>query len=107
MINKERWEQVESIYHAALARKPDVRPAFLDEACAGDVELRAEVDSLLRFDRAAEKFIETPAIELQAKEFAADENSFTEELVFRQIGPYKVVAIISHGGMGDVYLGID
>ena len=107
MINKERWEQVESIYHAALAHEPDARPAFLDEACAGDVELRTEVDSLLRFDGGAEKFFETPAIELQAKEFAADENSLTEELVFRQFGPYKVVARISHGGMGDVFLGID
>ena len=44
MIDRERWERVESIYHAVLERDPDSRAAFLDEACGGDEQLRS-IDS--------------------------------------------------------------
>ena len=32
----DRWHRVESLCHAALARTPDERAAFLAEACADD-----------------------------------------------------------------------
>ena len=107
MISRDRWERVESIYHEALARDPDTRAAFLDESCGDDVELRSEVDSLMKFDGPAARFIETPAIELEAKAIAADENSRSEKLLLKEIGPYRLISIISHGGMGDVFLAID
>jgi len=44
---RERWATVERLYHAALARAADERPAYLADACAGDDELRREVESLL------------------------------------------------------------
>ena len=43
----DRWQTIERMYHAAIGRPPADRPAFLDEACAGDAALRAEVESLL------------------------------------------------------------
>jgi hypothetical protein len=39
--------QRDRILAAALDREPARRAAFLDEACAGDEELRKEVESLL------------------------------------------------------------
>ena len=48
-----RWEQVEKLCQAALELEETRRAAFLEEACAGDEELRREVESLLRFDSAA------------------------------------------------------
>jgi hypothetical protein len=42
-----RWEQVEKLYHSALELDQSQRKAFLDEACAGDDELRRGVESLL------------------------------------------------------------
>ena len=107
MISRDRWERVESVYHAALERDPDSRAAFLDEACGDDVELRSEVDSLMKFDGPAAKFIETPAIELEAKAIAADENSRAAKPLLKEIGPYRLISIISHGGMGDVFLAVD
>ena len=103
MINKEHWEKVETIYHAALERDPDTRDSFLSQACGSDKELRSEVDSLLRFDEASAKFIETPAIELEAKAIADEENAQTEQVLLSEIGPYKIESIISRGGMGDAY----
>jgi hypothetical protein len=46
----DRWEQIERLYHAALECQPEAREAFLDEACAGDEDLRREVAGLLACD---------------------------------------------------------
>jgi serine/threonine-protein kinase len=43
-MNKERWQLIERTYHSALEREGEERSAFLDEACAGDEELRSEVE---------------------------------------------------------------
>ena len=47
MEKQEQWQKVKEIVGAVLERVPEERSAFLDEACAHDGELRAEVESLL------------------------------------------------------------
>jgi hypothetical protein len=42
-----RWKQVKNLYEAASARPVSDRAAFLAEACAGDTDLRREVQRLL------------------------------------------------------------
>jgi sirohydrochlorin ferrochelatase len=61
-LDKQRWQQVETLYHAALEHEPSARDAFLAQACAGDEDLRREVEELLRYDGAAESFIEGNAL---------------------------------------------
>lgn len=107
MLSKARWERVETIYHDALDRAPETRQAFLDQACDGDVEVRREVDSLLSFDGQAERFIETPAMEIAAQVLASEENSPSFPGLIKNIGPYQLVSQIGQGGSGDVYLAID
>ena len=107
MLSKERWERVETIYHDALRRAPETRHAFLDQACDGDAEVRREVDSLLIFDGQAEKFIETPAMEIAARALASGQSSPSSPDSIENIGPYKLVSRIGQGGSGDVYLAID
>src|SRR5262250_2133040 len=53
-MDKQRWQQIESLYHAALERTPDERGAFLADACADDSGLLREVEALLRYDGTAE-----------------------------------------------------
>jgi hypothetical protein len=66
------WEQVERLYHSALERGPDARERFLDEACAGDEDLRREVAGLLACDVPSDSFIQSPAIEIAARAMAAE-----------------------------------
>ena len=54
-----KWSDVDRLYHEALTRAPGDRAAFLAEACKGDPELRAEVESLLEYQPHAQQFIET------------------------------------------------
>ena len=46
-MDSTRRAAIENLYHAALAKEPAGRQEFLASACAGDPELRSEVESLL------------------------------------------------------------
>lgn len=74
-MTPERWQQVERIYQAALEREPAARPAFLDQICAGDPELRREVESMLEFSAEGDPFMESPALEVAARALAAESRS--------------------------------
>ena len=43
----QQWKKIKEIVGAALEREPAERAPFLEEACAHDDSLRAEVESLL------------------------------------------------------------
>jgi hypothetical protein len=62
-----RWQQIERLYHAALARPAEVRPGFLAEACQGDDALRREVHTLLDAPPTAEGLFAAPAVAVAAR----------------------------------------
>lgn len=103
-MNTERWQLIERTYHSALEREGEARSAFLDDACAGDEELRREVEGLIIHDGQASSFIESPALEVAAKQMAEDQVS---SMVGRQFGSYKILSQLGAGGMGEVYLAED
>ena len=103
-MKNERWQEVERLYHLAMARDPDERSAFLEEACRGDKELRREVESLVAYEPKAKDFIEAPALEFAAK-MMADEHSKT--VIGQTINQYKIISPLGAGGMGEVYLAED
>src|SRR5215475_9128890 len=98
MVERNRWEQIERLYHAALEREPDARDEFLDEACAGDEELRREVAGLLACDASSDSFIQSPAIDIAARAMAAeplieDSNKPMEIIIAgSQIGAYQLLS---------------
>jgi serine/threonine protein kinase/Flp pilus assembly protein TadD len=103
-MKPERFQQVETIFQAALKRDPASRASFLDGACLDDDELRKEVESLLAAHDEAGSFIHTPAVEAAA-ELMADEHS--DSLTGQSLGQYKIISRIGAGGMGEVYLAQD
>ena len=50
-MTPERWRRLEEIFHGATGLDPAERPAYLDDACAGDAELRQEVEALISSSR--------------------------------------------------------
>jgi serine/threonine-protein kinase len=94
----ERWQQIEDICWDVLNRPGHERGSILDEACAGDPNLRREVESLLAVQPAVPTFLETPASELAADLLAVDNN-----VIGCRLGPYVIGEWIGSGGMGDVY----
>jgi hypothetical protein len=61
------FAKVEELYHAALARPPPERAAFLEKASNGDASLLSEVRSLLGFEEAAKGLLEERAAEEAAR----------------------------------------
>src|SRR5438270_12551767 len=102
-MNPERWQQIKGLLQDALEREPAARPAFLDEAFAGDESLRKEVESFILSHEQAGGFIEEPAFEVMAESL---ENKQTE-LVGQTLGHYRVLEQLGAGGMGEVYLAED
>jgi eukaryotic-like serine/threonine-protein kinase len=60
MIPPESQQRVKEILSGALDRPTAERPAFLDEACGGDVDLRRQVERLLAALQQAPDFLESP-----------------------------------------------
>jgi hypothetical protein len=50
-MNAERYQQVKQIFLAACELQPGPAASLLDQACAGDAELRREIESLLEHHR--------------------------------------------------------
>ena len=98
------WSRIEEILTGALERDPEERGAYLDQACAGDATIRAEVDSLLAAH-------ERPgAVDRMAADFApvaARLRTTAVSLVGKTVGPYEVKEEIGGGAMGVVYRALD
>jgi serine/threonine-protein kinase len=59
-MEAEDWVKAKAIFDAAIEVASDQRKAFLDNACAGDKELRREIQALLASAEAAGGFLELP-----------------------------------------------
>jgi serine/threonine protein kinase/tetratricopeptide (TPR) repeat protein len=108
-MTPERWQQIEKLFQSAIERPTDEREAFLDQACAGDNQLRSEVESLIASHDPAGAFIESPPVDLPTIHMSSTTpvNSQSELNISQGIGPYKVISHIGRGGMGEVYLAQD
>ncbi len=78
------------------------RQEYLDDVCAGDAELRAEVESLLQASVRAGSFLESPVLAPRLVH-ASDEQSISER-AGTVIGPYKLLEQIGEGGFGVVFM---
>src|SRR5215470_14787442 len=89
-----RWQRVLDVFDGALARPSDERAAFLDQACAADQSLHADVLKLLVADEQARAagFLTRPPLAAAGG-----------DLVGRRIGPYRLLTEIGRGGMGVVF----
>ncbi len=100
-MKPERWKQVREILNQAIALETGERPAFLNEVCAADTELRLEVESLLRsHEEAGSAFLKNSAINWSG--LSADATLHSAQ-AGRIVGAYRIIEEIGQGGMGEVY----
>jgi serine/threonine protein kinase/Tol biopolymer transport system component len=111
-MTEARWEQVKALFQATLDRPPVERAAFLAAAAGGDEALRREVETLLRSassevdftDRlplaGASSLLDSLAVASPSHDPTRSVTLFTADV---NIGPYRVIAPLGAGGMGEVF----
>ncbi|MGE3466252.1 MAG: protein kinase [Pyrinomonadaceae bacterium] len=97
-MQAENWQKIKDVLADALQLGAQERPAFLD-AAGLDAEMRAEIDSLMRFEGESEHLMQLSAVEF-SKDFVGDSGALSGQ----DIGPYRLIRELGAGGMGAVYL---
>src|SRR5688572_14980809 len=91
---RERWTRIEALFHEASQCAGAERGSLLAAACAGDDELRAEVERLLAADEDHDELIDHGfAVALRGR----------DPLLDHRFGAFRLVERIADGGMGVVY----
>ncbi|HTK36966.1 MAG TPA: protein kinase [Pyrinomonadaceae bacterium] len=103
-MSRKEWQKVKEIFEDALELGKDERKVYLDEACAGNDDLRRSVENLLH------SFNDTGTvseIESQGYSYASAHKGGSMVEQGEEIGRFEIIKNLATGGMGEVYLAKD
>jgi WD40 repeat protein len=107
-MSKLAFKQVAELFHRAVALAPERRPEFLEEVCAGNADLRAAVETLLRHDKDPTDIFDASPVAREASEARQIEPTLPAPHAgpapLPQVPGYEIVRTLGRGGMGTVYL---
>jgi len=106
-VTPERLKQIRGLYETAIDLDPSAREAFLRRQCGEDTEVLGEVVRLLQAREHLPDWLSGPLLGPAGRAFDLVMNPTPAPIPLmegRQLGGYRIVREIGHGGMGSVYL---
>lgn len=100
-MNADRWDRLQTLFHAAADLTPASRRAFLQRACGEDSDLLTAVLALLDEDARGGSPLDRTRAGLARQVLLA---AGTDIPAASRIGPYTLTSCLGEGGMGVVYL---
>jgi eukaryotic-like serine/threonine-protein kinase len=101
-LTPDRWSEIQHQLDVALSLTIVERKTFLQSIGTKDLELRHELESLLRGETADPDFMNTPALSLLQNSLPESPSS-PSSISGRILGAYRVIDLLGTGGMGEVY----
>ncbi|MCB9851688.1 MAG: SUMF1/EgtB/PvdO family nonheme iron enzyme [Phycisphaerales bacterium] len=106
MTEFDLYQRAAALFHEARTKPESERRHFLREACGDDLQLLSEVESLLAYDSDDDDIREGGGANLLASDIALDHGPReipANSRIPTEIGGYRIIRLIGHGGMGAVY----
>ena len=103
-MNNEQWNRLSDWHNVWLDADASGRARLRCELTDTQPDLVTYADDLIAGGPPADDFLATPAFVLAARQLAHETTSL---LTGTDVGPYRVVSLIAHGGMGVVYRATD
>src|SRR5689334_7275179 len=96
-MDSAEFQVIRKIFEEAVARAPEVRGRFLEEACTGNAGRLHEVKHLLAAHDSSHDWIDGEAVQsiITATSVALKPGE--------KIGSYEILGLLGVGGMGEVY----
>ncbi|MBA2245825.1 MAG: hypothetical protein H0W11_12775, partial [Gemmatimonadetes bacterium] len=96
-MTPERWQWIQEVFGEAVELPAGpARDACLERACAGDAELRAQIEEMLALDVADASVLDATPLDL-ADAVRPEEPEEPEGYLARTVGPYRIVREIGRG----------
>ncbi len=102
-MDQGRLARISEIIFKAADLQDDRLASYLDERCAGDAALRADVEAMLRERHRDPHTIKTSGADPLSDDDIPTITAEQAERDDKRIGPYRLIEAIGEGGMGVVY----